>query len=128
VYDHFSARASAGGWFWKSSIQSVTEKLIDQRDVVIERYGGDAKDDEMLNKIAQTITQRLFTPELAATAAAPAGANAFYSFGASHVRKEELKTESWIWKSRDLVEREFCIPIAMKDLEAHADKIVTSVK
>lgn len=127
VYDYFAASASAGGWFWKSTIQSVTEKLIDSRDIVIERYGGDAQDDEMLNRLAQTITARLFTPELSATGASAAHPNSFYSFGASHVHREELKRETWVWKSRDLEEREFCIPISLKDLEEHASKIVTKV-
>ena len=127
VYDYFSASASTGGWFWRASIRSVTEKLIDQRDIVIERYGGDASDDEMLNKIAEAITARLFTPELAASPVQAAHSNAFYSFGASHVHRRELKRETWTWKSRDLEEREFCIPISLKDLEGYADKIVTKV-
>lgn len=128
VYDYFQASASVGGWFWRATIQSVTEKLIDQRDIVIERYGGDAKDDEMLNKVAQTITARLFTPELAASPVSVAAPNSFYSFGGSHVHRHELKRETWVWKSRDLVEREFCIPISLKDLESHADAIVTKVE
>ena len=53
--------------------------------------------------------------------------NSFYSFGASHVHRRELKRETWIWKSRDLEEREFCIPISLKDLEGYSDKIVTKV-
>lgn len=127
VYDYFSATASVGRWFWKASIRTVIEKLVDNRDIVIERYGGDAKDDEMLNKIAESITSRLFTPELSATPVQPAQSNAFYSFGASHVHRRELKRESWVWKSRDLEEREFCIPISLKDLESYSDKIVTKV-
>ena len=127
VYDYFSATASKGGWFWRASIRSVTEKLVDQRDIVIERYGGDASDDEMLNKLAEAITARLFTPELAASPVQAAHSNAFYSFGASHVHRRELKRETWTWKSRDLEEREFCIPISLKDLEGYADKIVTKV-
>lgn len=127
VYEYFQASHS-GGWGWFSwSIQAVVEKLHAERAIQITMNGGDAKEWEYLQKISETITARMFVPELAATpitVAAPS--NRLFRFGGGAVRKEELQTETWNWKRTDLEERDFCTAIVIKDLDKYRDRLVIS--
>lgn len=127
VYDYFELSHS-GGWGWFSwSIQSVVEKLVAERSIIIEMNGGDAKDWEYIRTISETLTERLFVPELSATpvtVAAPS--NRLFRFGGGSVHKEELQVETWTWKRRDLVARDFCTNILIKDLEPYRDRLVIS--
>lgn len=131
VYDIFQAKASFGGWFWNArSIRMVTETLRDNRDVRITMNGGDATEMEVLTKISEVITARLFTPELAnspnRSAVPQASSNAFFTFNASSLNQSELKNETWHFVRRDLVEREFCTAISIKDLQPYLSELVTS--
>lgn len=126
VYDYFEASHSGGYWWASWSIKEVVEKLADERSIVITMNGGDAKQWEVLNKIAETITARLFKPELAATPVSPASTNRLFQFGVGHVHKEELKTETWTMTRRDLEDREFCTAAVIKDLDGYQDKLITS--
>jgi hypothetical protein len=127
VYDYFEASHS-GGWSWFGwSIQSVVEKLVADKTIQIEMLGGDAKDWEYLRQVSESITARLFVPELAATpitSAAPS--NRVFRFGVGSVHKEELKEETWTWKRQDLIERDFCTNVLIKDLEPYRDRFVIS--
>lgn len=126
VYDYFEAKASFG-WFWNVlTIREVIEKLSDTRDVVIKMNGGDATQWEVLNKIAQQVTARLFVPELAASPVPVASANNFLRFNVGGVNKTELKEETWTLIRRDLENREFCTAVVVKDLQPHLDKLVTN--
>jgi hypothetical protein len=126
VYDYFEAQHTSG-WLWVSwSIKTVVEKLKDERAINITMNGGDAKEWEVLEKVAEQITARLFVPELAATPVSPASTNNLFTFGASYVHKEELKTETWNFVRRDLEDREFCTAVVIKDLQGYLDKLVTS--
>lgn len=125
VYEYFEFDHS-GGWGWFSwSIKTVVEKLKDDRLIKITMNGGDAKEWEVLNAVAATITERLFKPELAASPVSPASTNNLFRFGGGYVKKEELKNETWHWVRRDLEEREFCTAVVIKDLTGHLDKLVT---
>ncbi|MEK2646774.1 hypothetical protein [Bdellovibrio sp. BCCA] len=127
VYEYFQASHS-GGWGWFSwSIQSVVEKLHAERAIEITMNGGDAKEWEYLQKISETITARMFVPELAATpVTATAPSNRLFHFGGGSVRKEELQTETWNWKRTDLEERDFCTAVVIKDLDKYRDRLVIS--
>jgi len=126
VYDYFQASHS-GGWGWFSwSIQAVVEKLKDERAIQITMNGGDAKEWEVLNTVADTITTRLFQPELSASPISMASENRLFNFGVNSVHKEELKTEVWNFVRRDLEEREFCTAIDVKDLDGYMNKLVVS--
>jgi hypothetical protein len=126
VYDYFEGSHS-GGWGWFSwSIKTVVETLKDQRAIVITMNGGDAKEWEVLNKVAEQITARLFVPELSASPVLPASSNRLFNFGAGTVHKEELKTETWTFIRRDLEDREFCTAVTVKDLDGFQDKLMTS--
>lgn len=126
VYDYFEANHS-GGWGWFAwSIKAVVEKLKDERSIVITMNGGDAKQWEVLNKVAEQITARLFVPELSATPVSPASPNRLFKFGVGSVHKEELKTETWTFIRRDLEDREFCTAVVIKDLQGFEEKLITS--
>lgn len=126
VYDYFEA-SHTGGWGWFAwSIKEVVEKLKDERAISIKMNGGDAKEWEILNKVAETITARLFVPELSASPVSPAAVNRLFNFGVGHVHKEELKSETWQLVRRDLENREFCTAVVIKDLEGFEDKLITS--
>jgi hypothetical protein len=127
VYDYFEAGHSGGfGWFsW--SIKAIVEKLKDERAIRITMNGGDAKEWEVLNAVAETITARLFVPELSASPVSMASENRPFHFGVGSVHKEELKTETWNFVHRDLEEREFCTAVAVKDLDGFIDKLVVSI-
>ena len=125
VYDYFEFNHT-GGWGWFAwSIKAVVEKLKDERVIQITMNGGDAKEWEVLNTVAQTITQRLFKPELAASPVSPATTNNVFNFGGGGVKKEELKVETWNFVRRDLEERDFCTAVVVKDLQGYLDKLVT---
>jgi hypothetical protein len=126
VYDYFEASHS-GGWGWFAwDIEAVVEKLQQDNSIVIIMNGGDAKQWEILQKIADTITQRLFTPELSATPVTTSTSNRLFHFGVSSVHKEELKQESWKWIRRDLEDREFCTAVDVKDLDGYQNKLITN--
>lgn len=123
IYDHFSA-ASTGSFFWFSyQIRTELEKLQQDKHIVIRMNGGDAKEWEYLDAIAEEITKRLFQPVLLPTAG-EAISNRPFSFGASYVHKEELSEEHWTWVRQDLVEREFCTAVNVKDLGSYKDKLI----
>jgi hypothetical protein len=126
VYDYFETGVS-GRWAWFSwDIKKVVEKLNEDHAVRVTMNGGDAKEWEVLNTIATTITARLFVPEIAASSVRPASMNQAFNFGAGTVHKEELKSETWNFVRRDLEDREFCTAIALKDLEGFQDKLVVN--
>lgn len=126
IYDYIEGSHS-GGWGWFSwSIKTVIETLKDQRAIVITMNGGDAKEWEVLNKVAEQITARLFVPELSATPVSPTSSNRLFNFGVGVVHKEELKNETWTFVRRDLEDREFCTAVVVKDLEGYQDKLITS--
>ncbi len=128
VYDYFEASHS-GGWGWFAwDIKAVVEKLHENHAISIDMKGGDAKEWEALEKIAQTITARLFKPELSATPVNAANGNRLFNFGVGSVHKEELKTETWNWSRQDLEEREFCTAISIKDLDGFQDKLITNAE
>lgn len=125
VYTHFETNTRIGWKWFSSTIRTVVEKLHKENAVTIEMNGGDATQWEILNKVAETITARLFVPEITATNIPAAKANRLFSFNASHTRREEHASETWRWKRQDLEEREICTAIAIKDLSGHLDRLVT---
>lgn len=126
VYDYFEG-SHTGGWGWFAwSIKAVVEKLNEEHAITIVMNGGDAKQWEVLDKVAQSITARLFVPALSATPVSPASTNNLFNFGVGIVHKEELKKEIWNYIRRDLEEREFCTAVVVKDLDGYQDKLVVS--
>ena len=125
IYNYFEGSHSGGWGFFSWEIKYAIEKLIQNNDIKITVNGGDAKDWEMVNAVAAEITRRLFTPELSASPAVNAnGGQGLFRFGGAGIKKEELKTENWTWTRRDLIEREFCPAVVIKDLSPYLNKLV----
>jgi hypothetical protein len=126
VYDYFEVNSS-GGWGWFSaSIRKVVETLNQQNAIRVKMHGGDAKMWDYLQLVSETITKRLFTPELTATPGTVAQGNRIFNFGATSVHKEELKEETWKWDRQDIVDREFCTAVTVKDLDKYRSQLVIS--
>ncbi len=126
VYDYFSASYSTGGFFFKKNIMVEVEKLKQKNLVDIVLNGGEATDMEKLYELTNTIIARLFQPELK-MAPGDAGGGGGWSmsrFSLRVVHKEELKEESWSINKRDLIDREFCLSLGLKDLGKYKDKII----
>jgi hypothetical protein len=126
VYDYFEASHSGGWGFFSWNIRSVVEKLHQDNSIQVHMDGGDAQMWEYLDKISETITARLFTPELSATPVNAASGNRLFNFGVGWVHKEELKVETWNWDRRDIVDREFCTDITLKDLDPYRSKLIVN--
>jgi hypothetical protein len=126
VYDYFHSSYSAGGWFFRKSISVDVEKLKQQNLVRIELDGGNATEWEKLQELTNTIIARLFVPDLKAEPGSGGGGGgwSFSRFSLRVVHKEELKEESWTIQKRDIIDREFCSDMAVKDLTSYKDKIV----
>jgi len=126
VYDYFQASASFGGFWSKKSISVEVEKLRQKNLVDISLDGGTATEMEKLYELTNTIIARLFVPELKMQPGSGDGGGgwSFSRFSAKIVHKEELKEETWTIRKRDLIDREFCSDMALKDLTPFKDKIV----
>jgi hypothetical protein len=125
VYDYFQAGYSTGGWFYKKDIMVEVEKLKQKNLVSIRLDGGEATDMEKLYELTNTIIARLFQAELKASPGGASGGGWSLSrFSLRVIHKEELKEESWTISKRDLIDREFCLSLGLKDLGKYKDKIV----
>lgn len=129
VYDYFKGNVSTKGFLWfKASITREVEKLRQKNYVKWEVNGGNASDEEYVKKVTEQVIKRMFKPELRANPIAmPEGSNwgfSWFRFRAGSVHREELKEEVWDIKRRDLVEREYCMPFVLRDLERFKDRIV----
>lgn len=124
VYDYFEANHSGGWGFFAWNIRTIIEKLQQNNTIQVQMLGGDAQMWEYLDKISETITARLFKPELSASPITTASGNRLFNFGVGWVHKEELKTETWTWDRKDIVDREFCTAITLKDLDQYRSKLI----
>jgi hypothetical protein len=126
VYDHFQANYSAGGFWSRVNISVEVEKLKQQNLVSIKLDGGDATEMEKLYELTNTIIARLFVPDLKMQPTAMNGGSGWsfsrFSLGITH--KEELKEETWTIEKRDIIDREFCAEVALKDLSSYKDHIL----
>lgn len=129
VYDHFKASASAGAFWWRASINTEIEKLVKSKSVRWVINGGDGKDEDYIREATRQIVERMFKPELTM---APSGSTSIwdvstpFSFGGSYTRKEEHDEEHWVITKRTLEEREFCVPLTIKDIQDHKNQCVVN--
>jgi hypothetical protein len=125
VYDHFEAQFSAGGFFRRVDIAVEVEKLKQQNLVTLTLDGGDATEMEKLYELTNTIIARLFVPELKMEPVGhKTGGWSFSRFSMKFTHKEELKEETWKIEKRDIIDREFCSSMGLKDLTGFKKHIV----
>ena len=128
VYEHFQANAGfKGNLWWRASVKYEVEKLKDKRFVNWEINGGNATDEEYVQTIVTQIIKRMFKPELSTKPSSGSKSSwgfSWFSFNANGVKREELKNEVWNIKRRDLVTREFCVPLVLRDIDNYRDDLV----
>lgn len=125
VYDHFEAQFSTGGFFRRVDVAVEVEKLKQQNLVSLKLDGGDATEMEKLYEITNTIIARLFVPDLKMEPVGhKAGGWSFSRFSLRVTHKEELKEETWNIEKRDIIDREFCSSMSLKDLTGYKKHIV----
>lgn len=127
VYEDFQFHASGGWWWTRFQIDKQVEKLKQDNAVRIEINGGTAADEEYVKSVADKIVARLFNPELSMTPTGSLPLEAGWSFSRFQLKftdKSELKKEVFTIKRRDMVEREFCVPMTLKDIASYKDKLV----
>lgn len=126
VYTHFKATASGGNWWARVKISTEVEKLRDIKAIKIETNGGDASDREYIQALSEKIIAELFKPELQAKPSAmsePKGWS-FAKFSLQHKRVEELKVLKYQLTRREIVDREFCAPFILSDLNQYRGRVV----
>jgi hypothetical protein len=126
VYDYFEVNGGASYLWFSASIRRVVETLKQQGFVTIKQMGGTATDAEVLDRVADTVVARLFKPELSASPGSSGEASSNFPFhlAVDSVHKEELKEEFYTWDREDLVTREFCTAVNIKDLDGYQTKLV----
>lgn len=129
VYSYFRTSVSfSKGWFSKVHITKEVEKLKQQGAVSWEINGGNANDEEYIKLITNSIVKRLFVPELQVGAGNPGDSKRdwpFISFNLHHKSVEELKNETWTISRRQIVERDRCVPINVRDVSEHFSLLVS---
>jgi hypothetical protein len=127
VYDHYRISSSyTRGWFSRVTVSKEVEKLRQKNFVRWEINGGDATDNEYVKEITNAIIERLFKPELSMTPSGNTSNNGWQAFNFSYatVHREELKEEEWRITKRELVEREMCNGISLKEISPYLDQII----
>ena len=126
IYDDFQAHFSGGGWFTKVQIDAEVEKLRKEGGIVITINGGDAKMAEYVTTVADTVIAKLMIPEIkdSPTSSGSNSVWSFTSYSLSATHREELTSFSWKIIRRDLVEREFCIPVTLSGLKPYYNDVV----
>jgi len=59
--------------------------------------------------------------------AAPTSSGSFWSFSRVQLQsthREELRSETWSYVRRDLVEREFCVPMLLSEIQEYKDQVI----
>ncbi len=130
VYDHYYASFSYGSWWRKVTVTREVEKLRQKGFVRWEINGGDKDDQEYVKIIAEMIVKRLFKPVLqyvpAGQASKPRGWS-FMNFGFTSTHRSEFKEETWIMSRRELVERERCLPVNVRDVKKYYNDLVSNL-
>jgi hypothetical protein len=126
VYDDFQAHFSGGGWFTSYQINAEVEKLRQSGAVSIVINGGDETLTEYVKGVADQITAKLFTPQLQSTPTSSSSTPwwSFTSYSMSATSRDQLADETWTMKKRDLVTREFCVPVTLSGLKPYYNDVV----
>jgi hypothetical protein len=126
IYDDLKTHFDVGFWFVRASIDAELERLRQSDAIHIQINGGDAALDEYVKQTADKIVERLFKNDLSMTPTNPAGnqGSSFENLTLAYTHREELKHESWSLTKRDLVKREFCVPLLLNDIHNNSSKLV----
>lgn len=123
VYEHFSAQASYGVLWWRASVKTEVEKLIEDGTVSIKILGGDATFEDYVKSFVDEFIKTYMTPSLANT---PNG-NGSGTMSFNYTYKEERKTAKMHMTKSQFITDNRCVPLAFKSLQPWANKLITYV-
>jgi hypothetical protein len=126
VYDYFSATVGGGGFWFKGSVTRTVEKLISDGRVKIDIEGGTPADETFARSVAERIVERVFKVDLEAKPGphSSPGGWSFSSVSLNSTHREQFKSERWEYERRELIEREFCLPLKLGDITPYKDRVV----
>lgn len=122
IYTHFVAQASGGRWWWKWSIRTEIEKLIESKTITIDIQGGDAKQADYVMNLVDHMVEKFFIPELENRRA---GTSSRFSVGYNRI--EEDRDFTYKLTEREIVNREYCVSLGIQDLQDFPN-LITEVK
>lgn len=112
VYTHFLAQSSGGRWWWKWSIRTEVEKLIESGDIRIHINGGNANQYDYIMALADRMIAKFMEAKLENRRGTTSG-----RFGISYTQIIEDRDISFDLKQRELIDREFCVSLGMDELK-----------
>lgn len=113
VYKHFLAQARGGRWWWKWSVRTEIEKLVESGDIKIQINGGNANQYDYIMALADRMVTKFMDPILDNRRGTTSG-----RFGVSLVKIFEDRDLSFDLKQRELISREYCVSLGMGELKA----------
>lgn len=121
IYTHFQAQARGGRGWWKWSIRTEIEKLIEDKSIVIKINGGDAKQKDYVMSLADRFISKFFDPILENRRNSAGG-----RFGVSYTRIVEDRDLSFSLTEREMIERDYCVNVGLGQLKEFPFLIVNS--
>lgn len=112
VYTHFLAQARGGKWWWKWSIRTEVEKLVENKSIVIKINGGGAKQRDYVMAMVDRFVEKFFEPVLENRRNSAGG-----RFGVSYTRIVEDRELSFLLTEREIIDREYCVSIGLGQLK-----------
>ncbi len=113
VYTHFLAQARGGRLWWKWSVRTEIEKLVENGEIKIEINGGTANQYDYIMALADRMISKFMVPILENRRGTPTG-----RFGFSYTQIVEDRNLSFELKQREIVSREYCVGLGLGELKA----------
>jgi hypothetical protein len=112
VYTHFLAQAKGGRWWWKWSVRTEIEKLVENGDIKIEINGGKANQYDYIMALTDRMVTKFMDPILDNRPGTTSG-----RFGVSFTKIIEDRELTFELKQRELINREFCVSLGLGELK-----------
>lgn len=113
VYKHFVAQARGGRLWWKWSVRSEVEKLVENGNIRIEINGGTANQYDYIMALADRMITKFMVPILENRRNNPTG-----RFGVSQTVIIEDRELTFDLKQRELIDRDYCVALGLDSLKA----------
>jgi hypothetical protein len=123
VYKHFIAQASGGRWFWKWSVRTEVEKLIESGDIKIQINGGTANQYDYIMALADRMVTKFMVPILDNRRGTTSG-----RFGMSLTVITEDRDLTFDLKQREIINREYCVSLGLGELKEYPWLITNAEK
>lgn len=111
IYRHFLAQARGGRLWWKWSVRTEVEKLVEDGEIKIEINGGTANQYDYIMSLSDRMIGKFMEPILDNRRGTTSG-----RFGISDTRIIEDRELVFDLKERELISREYCVSLGMGEL------------